>query len=141
MSSRALTFLTARRTRVVLAWAALLVVVGHRAGQGWLNFRAADRPAGDDAVSRAVTKVLGWVNLHPDGNSGHTSIDFGGQWMMGRLLVLGHGRELYSRPVHLEVARAASLVAREPPGKSPHDADEMVGYYPGPADDPVGGPL
>ena len=58
MPSHALTFLTARRTRVVLAWAALLVAVGHRAGQGWLNFRAADRS---------------------DGNHGHTSIDFGGQ--------------------------------------------------------------
>src|SRR5215217_6257101 len=123
MSSRALTFLTARRTWVVLAWAALLVVVGHRAGQAWLNFRAADRPARDDAVSRAVTKVLGWVSLHPDGNGGHTSIDFGGQWMMGRLLVLGHGRELYSRPRHLEVARGAYPVDREAPYVGEHDAD------------------
>ena len=142
MSSRALTFLTARRTRVVLAWAALLVVVGHRAGQGWLNFRAADRPGGHDVVSRAVTTALRWIDHRfPEGNHGHTSIDFGGQWMMGRLLVLGHGRELYSRPLHLEVARAAYPVDREPPGRVPHDADELVGYYPGPPDDPVGGPL
>ena len=65
MPSRALKFLTARRTRVYLAWAALLIAVGHRAGQGWVNFRQADRPVGND---------------------GHTSIDFGGQWMLGRLL-------------------------------------------------------
>jgi hypothetical protein len=120
MPSRTLLFLTARRTRVYLAWAALLILVGHRAGQGWLNFRAHDRP---------------------DGNDGHTSIDFGGQWMMGRLLVLGHGRELYSRERHLEVAREAYPIDREPPGKSPHDADVLVGYYPGPWTDQVGGPL
>lgn len=32
-----------------------------------------------------------------DGNWGHASIDFGGQWVMGRTLVEGHGRHLYDR--------------------------------------------
>lgn len=120
MPSRALDFLTARRTRVWLAWLALLIAVGHRAGQGWVNFRDPHRATGND---------------------GHTSIDFGGQWMMGRLLVLGHGRELYSRARHLGVARAAYPHAQEPPGKTPHDAEVLVGWYPGPNEDPVGGPL
>jgi arabinofuranan 3-O-arabinosyltransferase len=120
MPSRTLAFLTARRTRAVLAWIALIAAVGHRAGQGWINFRQAERP---------------------DGNDGHTSIDFGGQWMMGRLLVTGHGRELYSRARHLEVARAAYRIEREPPNKAIHDADQLVEWYPGPDDDPIGGPL
>jgi hypothetical protein len=142
MPSRTLLFLTARRTRVYLAWAALLILIGHRAGQGWLNCRSPNRPDETDPVSRAMTKALGWVNLHyPTGNDGHTSIDFGGQWMMGRLLVLGHGRELYSREMHLEVAREAYPVDREAPNQDMHDADRLVGYYPGKWDDPVGGPL
>jgi hypothetical protein len=120
MPSRTLAFLTARRTRLVLTWLVLLGTIGHRGYQAWVNFRAPDRP---------------------DGNDGHTSIDYGGQWMMGRLLVLGHGRELYSRARHLEVARSAYRVDREAPGASEHDADRLVGHYPGPADDPVGGPL
>ncbi len=40
-----------------------------------------------------------------DGNSGHTTIDFGGQYLMGRMLVEGHGRHLYDRRVEREVLR------------------------------------
>ena len=32
-----------------------------------------------------------------DGNSGPTEIDFGGQFLMGRMLATGHGRDLYRR--------------------------------------------
>jgi len=32
-----------------------------------------------------------------DGNDGHAAIDFGGQWLMGAMLVNGHGKELYNR--------------------------------------------
>jgi hypothetical protein len=118
--SRLLAFVTARRTRIVLTWLVLLGAVGHRGWQAWVNFRAPDRP---------------------DGNDGHTSIDYGGQWMIGRLLVLGHGRELYKRERHLEVARAGYARDREAPNAAHHDAERLVGWYPGPDDDPVGGPL
>ena len=60
---------------------------------------------------------------------------------MGRMLVLGHGRELYSRAKHLEVARAATRGTASRPAPTDHDADRLVGWYTGPADDPVGGPL
>lgn len=120
MPSQALDFLTDRRTRLVLVWLALAAAVGHRGWQAWVNFR---------------------VPARADGNDGHTSIDFGGQWMMGRLLVLGHGRELYSRARHLEVARAAFPRDREAPGADEHDAERLVGWYVGPWTDPVGGPL
>ncbi|MBA2224885.1 glycosyltransferase family 87 protein [Thermogemmata fonticola] len=32
-----------------------------------------------------------------DGNCGHAQIDFGGQWVMGRMIVTGRGRQLYHR--------------------------------------------
>jgi arabinofuranan 3-O-arabinosyltransferase len=118
--STALEFVTARRTRLVLTWIVLLAALGHRAGQAWVNFRVPDRP---------------------ERNDGHTSIDFGGQWMMGRLLVLGYGQELYSRPRHLEVARAGFPRDHQPPHATDNDAERLVSWYVGPDDDPIGGPL
>jgi arabinofuranan 3-O-arabinosyltransferase len=120
MLSRTLTFLADRRMRLVLTWLILAGAVGHRGIQAWINCRAPDRP---------------------DGNDGHTSIDYGGQWMMGRLLVLGHGPDLYSRSRHLEVARVAYPRDREAPNASEHDAERLVGYYVGNPADEVGGPL
>ena len=38
-----------------------------------------------------------------DGNGGHATIDFGGQYLMGKMLVTGHGQELYNRRVQREV--------------------------------------
>ena len=38
-----------------------------------------------------------------DGNGGHATIDFGGQYLMGRMLVTGHGRDLYNRHVQRAV--------------------------------------
>ncbi|MGL4423349.1 MAG: glycosyltransferase family 87 protein [Gemmataceae bacterium] len=32
-----------------------------------------------------------------DGNHGHAEVDFAGQWLMGRMLIQEHGRELYDR--------------------------------------------
>ena len=46
---------------------------------------------------------------------GHTQIDFGGQWVMGRMLVLGHGRELYHREVQWDVVRAGFPESDETP--------------------------
>jgi hypothetical protein len=120
MPGRAIEFLTRRRTRIVLTWLVLLAALGHRGVQAWINFRVPERS---------------------DRNDGHTSIDFGGQWMMGRLLVLGHGRELYSRQRHLEVAREAYAHESEAPGAQEHDAERLISYYIGPEDDPVAGPL
>lgn len=49
-----------------------------------------------------------------DGNGGHCQIDFGGQWVMGRMFVLGHGKELYHRQRQWEVVRAGYPVENEP---------------------------
>lgn len=119
-TTTALEFVTAHRTRLVLTWIVLLAALGHRYVQAWVNFRVPDRA---------------------ERNDGHTSIDFGGQWMMGRLLVLGHGQELYSRQRHLEVARAGFPRDRQPPHATDNDAERLVSWYVGPDDDPIGGPL
>lgn len=50
-----------------------------------------------------------------DGNSGHTQIDFGGQWLMGRMVVTGNGRQLYHRNKQWEVLRAGYSVEDESP--------------------------
>src|SRR5437763_212751 len=39
----------------------------------------------------------------PSGNDGHAMIDFGGQWLMGRMLMEGHGQQLYNRAVQRQV--------------------------------------
>ena len=51
----------------------------------------------------------------PSGNTGHVEIDFGGQWLMGRMIVEGHARELYNRNKLWEVAWLGYPIADEPP--------------------------
>jgi hypothetical protein len=81
---------------------------------------------------------------------GHTQIDFGGQWVMARMLVLGHGRELYHRQVQWQVVRDGfpetdeTWVQREEtilpphrrtqaesPGDVGHDANNMMAWFMG----------
>src|SRR5438270_12810406 len=69
-------FLWRPRPRYVLAWLFALGVAAGFAYTAWNGFNVEDRA---------------------DGNDGHTSIDFGGQWLMGRMLIEGHGRHLYDR--------------------------------------------
>ena len=59
------------RVRLAIAWIALALAVGLRGHQAWRNFNVDERA---------------------DGNQGHTLIDFGGQYMFGRMLLEGHGR-------------------------------------------------
>ena len=84
-----------------------------------------------------------------DGNYGHATIDFGGQWMMGRMLVVGRGRELYHRQAQWPTAWAAyptadeSVLRRElsfPASRRPaafsgessmHDAEAMLFWFMG----------
>jgi hypothetical protein len=47
----------------------------------------------------AVMFFSAWVSRNnveaAGGNDGHYTIDFGGQWLMGRMLLEGHGKQLY----------------------------------------------
>lgn len=125
------------RVRLGIAWIALALAVGLRGHQAWRNFKIDERA---------------------DGNQGHTLIDFGGQYMFGRMLLEGHGRELYSRDRHRELARASfarvhvreeafpnsSATAgnpRETRPQSERDADRLVAWYPTTPDSTLAGPL
>ena len=85
-----------------------------------------------------------------DGNAGHTQIDFGGQWVMGRMVVQGYARELYHRQRQRQVVREGYPAGDEPPvnhleGHLPgsertiakpdddlrHDADRLMGWFMG----------
>ncbi len=84
-----------------------------------------------------------------DGNGGHAQIDFGGQWLMGRMLVTGNGRALYHRQRQWSVLRdgfrdeAESQVQRNgpvfgrPSDTVAHDADNLMGWFMGNENDPV----
>lgn len=67
-----------------------------------------------------------------DGNSGHIFIDFGGQWLLGRMIAEGHGRDLYHRGLQRDVIRRgyprdAEIPPdeRQPDDPKLHDADEL----------------
>ena len=94
-------WLGSRRAISVLLWLAALAAGAHMLWHALTWFDA--RPHAPDFERRA------------DGNGGHAQIDFGGQWVMARMLVLGHGRELYHRQRQWEVVRAGFPVADESP--------------------------
>jgi arabinofuranan 3-O-arabinosyltransferase len=97
--------------RSVLAWlvaGATLALFLHIA---WTSF---DAPV-DDAHWR-----------RRDGNSGHTTIDFGGQWLMGRLLARGYGRHLYHRNYQRQVLEEAYPRRDEAPTQEMSDADTLM---------------
>jgi hypothetical protein len=79
-------FLLRQGTRRVLAWLALLASTAIAVHYAWTCY---DEPA------------------RRDGNYGHATIDFGGQWLMGRMVVTGNGRSLYNRIVQRSVLEAA----------------------------------
>jgi arabinofuranan 3-O-arabinosyltransferase len=103
-----------RRALYALAWFLALILGGLRIYNGRQSFDEPERH---------------------DGNNGHTTIDFGGQWMMGRMLARGFGSELYSRPRQWEVAEQAYPHSDEDPDANVHDAQNLIPYFRG-DDDP-----
>src|SRR6185437_12911926 len=73
---RVLRFLLSPLTRWVICWFIALGAAGFAGDMAWTCFNDAERA---------------------DGNWGHRSIDFGGQWLLGRMVVEGYGRQLYNR--------------------------------------------
>jgi hypothetical protein len=69
-----------------------------------------------------------------DGNYGHCTIDFGGQWMMGAMLVQGHGHQLYNRDVQRGLLEAAYPREHQDPTltkQSDSDASKLMSYVMG----------
>lgn len=83
-------WLVARSTRVVVSWLICLAV----AGQRWHHARHEFDTDG----------YLPEEKRRADGNLGHTHIDFGGQWVFGRMAATGHFRQLYHRDAQWRVA-------------------------------------
>ena len=75
-----------RRPAVFAAWAV-----------AWLACLAVAAGRIDHARREFGNRSESERECRADGNSGHTEIDFGGQFLMGRMLATGHGRELYRR--------------------------------------------
>ncbi len=89
-----------RRAVVVFLWLAAVAAGGHRLWHAWTAFEEVSPKAELNRV---------------DGNSGHTQIDFGGQWVIARTLALGYPRELYHRQRLWRVAEAGYRRDGEPP--------------------------
>src|SRR5262245_10665000 len=85
-AGRVARFLLLRRSRQVLAWVALALCTAVAPAYAWSCYTDAGRR---------------------DGNKGHATIDFGGQWLMGRMLVTGNGWHLYDRVAQRRVLEAA----------------------------------
>lgn len=111
----------ARPTVYALAWVFCLGVAAARLHHARTEYDTAHNAAE-------------WVR--PDGNAGHTHIDFGGQWVMGRMVATGHARKLYDRNCQWEVVRAGYPRDREAPAAR----DQSFPAVPGAVDllgDPV----
>jgi hypothetical protein len=109
-------FVTNRATRYVVAWLVALTVAGFAQNFARHSFSDANHDKKPGEFRR-------------DGNSGHTTIDFGGQWLMGRMLVRGYGREMYDRNRQAQVAAEAYSRDREAPLAKEHDADTLLGAF------------
>jgi len=51
------------------------------------------------------------------GNYGHMEIDFGGQWLLGRMMARGYGQDLYDRNRQRQVLTESFLQENEPPDR------------------------
>src|SRR5262249_25269156 len=105
--SKVWAFLCRPLTRYILSW---LAAVGVAVGTLWHATIAFSDPQ------------------RPDGNNGHMQIDFGGQWVMARMLVEGHGRELYNRDYLRRVVTAAYPVEDQAPDAKASDADQLMAW-------------
>jgi arabinofuranan 3-O-arabinosyltransferase len=79
-----------------------------------------------------------------DGNRGHTYMDFGGQYLLGRMLVRGEGHHLFSRSVQRHVLEESYSRENESPVQETSDADRLLDWFvwtDESADDAVSGPL
>jgi hypothetical protein len=100
-----------RYTRYVLSWIIIVSVAAISLDDAWHRF---DNP-----------------KRKPNGNSGHTSIDFGGQWLMGRMLVEGEGPHLYHRHRQNAILERNYPRAEEDPRQQISDAADLMRCFMG----------
>jgi len=107
---RVLHFLLRPQTRWAICWLIALGSAGFAAEEAWQGFHDAERG---------------------DGNWGHASIDFGGQWIMGRMIVEGHGRQLYNRNYLRAVVERGYPAGVESPKADKNDAENLLSWLSG----------
>jgi len=116
------------RVRYVLAWLLALATASGSLFFAWHNFDVKDEHGNYRRMDR---------------NDGHAQIDFANQWLMGRMLVKGHGQHLYHRGYLREVLREAyprtdeiPAELRTPAEADVHDSENVIGWMVG-RDDPA----
>jgi len=105
-----MTFVWHTWTRYVLAWCLALAVAYAAFHHAWYHCQDSHRR---------------------DGNYGHVNIDFGGQWLMGRMLVDGHGQQLYIRKIQRQVLYQAYPALDQDPRMVGREADALLGGFMG----------
>lgn len=98
-------FLLRPATRWAICWLIALGAACFLAKQAWTTFNVPQRR---------------------DGNGGHAWIDFGGTWLMGRMIVEGHGRQLYYRNYIRPIAEEHYPAEDDDPRLSLSDAEHLL---------------
>jgi arabinofuranan 3-O-arabinosyltransferase len=106
------------RTYYVLSWLAAFGIAGGVFCNAWINFNV--NPDSTQPGSR-----------RRDSNNGHCMIDFGGQWLMGRMLSEGHGQRLYLRSQQREVLQAAYPKENQDPDAENDDSASLMDWLMG----------
>ena len=64
-----------------------------------------------------------------DGNRGHTYMDFGGQYLLGRMLVCGQGHHLFSPSAQRQILEESYSRENEIPGQEISDAERLMDWF------------
>ncbi|QVL33342.1 DUF2029 domain-containing protein [Telmatocola sphagniphila] len=64
-----------------------------------------------------------------DNNDAHKQIDFGGQWVLARMLTTGHGNSLYNPLIQREIISAAYPISNESPTQKTRDSDDLYDSF------------
>jgi arabinofuranan 3-O-arabinosyltransferase len=102
-----------RRTYYVLSWLAALGIAIVVFVNAWIHFNI--KSTKPEAQRR-------------DSNNGHCMIDFGGQWLMGRMLSQGHGQRLYLRSQQRQVLEAAYPKEDQAQDADKDDAQNLMNW-------------
>jgi hypothetical protein len=103
--------------RRFLAWSAVVVAAGLSLQVAWNGFATSSRG---------------------DGNSGHATIDFGGQYMLARMMIAGQGHHLYDRKRQWPVLEQAYSRDSQAPNQPESDAEKLMSWTMG-SDSPEAG--
>lgn len=103
-------YLSREWTRYLLSWILAVAVAGYMLHHSWVIY---DEPG------------------RPDGNAGHTYIDFGGQYLMGRMLLRGRADHLYHRSHQRTVLLEVFPAEIKDPNENQCDVESLMTCFMG----------